>query len=295
MREGKKKLVDGYPFTFKHQRSTLHLKTASALDAEAFTQLLSEERQAKRVSAPLPSSVTPLFAKRQVLETLPKKIRFVFGTRQRSGMFDWPIEELLNTAEAHRRGACVPGVVGYGYTKTWAGLVSDFFIITELLQGYTDGYQRMLAQPEAVESVIAASFELLHSLNSNHIFHMDLWAANVMLCDHGEAPTHAIDLENCFAQEAPFLSETLGFQFGFFYNREVNKFISEARYDELTDLALTRYAGVDRARFDYAYTLSKHRDVGRKERRSFFLTGSTVLEDERPVKLSPAHLTNAVS
>lgn len=274
VRKGKKRLVDEYPFTFKHRRSTLHLKRpVIASVAQALTQLLSQERQAKRVSAPLPLGEHAVFAKRQVLETLPKKIRVARGTRKRCGMFEWPIEELVNTAEAHRRGACVPAVVGYGYTKSRLGLMDDFFIITELLQNYTDGYQWMLAQPEEVERVIAEAFELMHSLNSSGIYHMDLWAANVMMCNKGVAPTHAIDLENCFASKPLFLSETLGFQFGFFYRREIYRFINEKQYDELVMQALLAYEGLDSDRFSTVYGQVKHRDMGRKERRLLFSQG----------------------
>lgn len=269
--EKKKNLLDGYPFTFKHQRSTFHLKVPfSAPVAQAFEQLLSQENPAKRTSAPLAGSADTLFAKRQVLETFPKRVRFARGTRKRCGMYDWPIEELLNTAEAYRRGARVPAVVGYGYTKSRLGLMNDFFIITELLQNYTDGYQCIRARPEDLERVIDASFELLFSLNSSGIYHMDLWAANVMMSNDATGPTYAIDLENCFAQQTECLSETLGFQFGFFYRREVYRFITEAAYDALVEVALTAYSGVDHNRFEQVYAQSKHVDVGRKERRAFF-------------------------
>lgn len=275
MRKGKNRLVDEYPFTFKHRRSTLHLKKpVIASVVEALTQLLSQERQAKRVSAPLPLGEHAVFAKRQVLETLPKKIRVARGTRKRCGMFEWPIEELVNTAEAHRRGARVPAVVGYGYTKSRLGLMDDFFIITELLQNYTDGYQWMLAKPHEVERVIDAAFELMFSLNESRIYHMDLWAANVMMCAQGVAPTYAIDLENCFAHETEYLSETLGFQFGFFYWREVKEFIEEARYDELVAQALESYTTFDRERFLRTYEVSKHQHLGRKERRTVFAQGT---------------------
>jgi hypothetical protein len=266
-----KSLLDGYPFTFKHQRSTFHLKVPfNSVVAQAFEQLLSLNDLAKRTSAPIAGSAGSLFAKRQVLETFPKKFRFARGARKRCGMYDWPIEELLNTSEAHRRGARVPAVVGYGYTKSRLGLVKDFFIITEMLQGYTDGFQWMQSKPEEIHRVIEASFELLFSLNSNGIYHMDLWAANVMISNDGTAPTYAIDLENCFAQNTECLSETLGFQFGFFYRREVYRYITEAAYDALVESALAAYAGVDPNRFEQVYKQSKHLDVGRKERRFFF-------------------------
>lgn len=278
MREGNKKLVDGYPFTFKHQRSTVHLNApVSATLAAALAELLSLERPSNRLSAPLQAGDEALFAKRQLLETLPKKIRFTRGTRKRCGMFDWPIEELINTTEAHRRGANVPGVVGYGYTRSRLGLMNDFVIITELLQGYTDGYQWMLAKPEDVERVIGAAFELLFSLNNSGIYHMDLWAANVMMCDAGVGATFAIDLENCFAAAPQFLSETLGFQLGFFYLREVNGLVGESEYDALVDRALEACEGVNRERFDEVYQMAKHHHIGRKERRDIFVSGRVVL------------------
>lgn len=151
--------------------------------------------------------------------------------------------------------------------------MNEFFIITQLLQNYTDGYQWLLARPEEAEQVIGAAFELLFSLNSSGIYHMDLWAANVMMCNEGIAPTCAIDLENCFSATPPFLSETLGFQFGFFYRREVYRSIDEKRYDALVRQALNAYQDVDHHRFNAVYEQVKHRDIGRKERRDVFSHG----------------------
>ncbi|PPS60799.1 hypothetical protein CR917_07365 [Pseudomonas sp. BRM28] len=278
VREGKNKLVDGFPFTFKHQRSTVHLNApVSTALAATLTLLLGQERPSNRTSAPLSTGDSPLFAKRQAIETLPKRIRFTRGTRKSCGMFDWPIEELINTAEAHRRGASVPGVVGYGYTRSRMGLMNDFVIITELLQNYTDGYQWILAKPEEVERVIGAAFELLLSLNSSGIYHMDLWAANVMMCNDGVGATHAIDLENCFAAAPRFLSETLGFQLGFFYRREVGGLVGESAYDALVARALETCEGINRERFHAVYQMAKHHHIGRKERRDIFLSGRVVL------------------
>lgn len=275
MREGKKFLVDGYPFTFKHRRSTLHLKApASTAMVTAFEQLLGQNRPSNRASAPLQGVENTLFAKHQVLENLQKKLRFTRGLRKRCGMFDWPIEELINTTEAHRRGVRVPGVIAYGYTRSRLGLMNDFFIITELLQGYTDGYRWTLTFPGDVEKVITAAFELMLSLNNSGIYHMDLWAANMMMCECSTAPTYAIDLENSFAQKTYFLDETLGFQFGFFYLREIYRFITEAQYDTMVYKALEAYEGVDYKRFSQVYEVSKHRDIGRKERREIFLRGA---------------------
>ena len=121
--------------------------------------------------------------------------------------------------------------------------------------------------------MIGAAFELLFSLNSSGIYHMDLWAANVMMCNEGIAPTCAIALENCFSATPPFLSETPGFQFGFFYRREVYRCIDEKRYDAVVRQALNAYQDVDHHRFNAVYEQVKHRDIGRKERRDVFSHG----------------------
>ncbi|WP_415757140.1 hypothetical protein [Pseudomonas sp. LT1P18] len=67
--------------------------------------------------APLTSGDTPLFAKIQPLDTLKATVRVTFGKPQRNGRFDWPLEELINTLEAQRRGVQMPALQGFGYTK----------------------------------------------------------------------------------------------------------------------------------------------------------------------------------
>lgn len=60
------------------------------------------------------------------------------------------------------------------------------------------------------------------------------------------------------------------FQFGFFYHREIYRFITEARYDALVYAALKAYPAVDKSRFAKVYEESKHQHIGRKERRGVF-------------------------
>lgn len=263
-----KQLVKDFPFTYTHQRSTLHFSTPITPHvADAMKHLLNQARQDKRVSAPVLSSGCRLFAKRQPIDTFKKKIRIARGRAKRCGMYDWPIEELMNTAEAQRRGVRVPSLIAFGYTRSPVGLANDVIIITELLPDHTDGLKWVNANPHRVEHLIAKAFELLQALNSKGIIHMDLWAANVMLANTGDAPAHAIDLENCFLKAPEDLSETLGFQFGFFYHREIYRFITEARYDALVYGALNAYPAVDKSRFAKVYEESKHQHIGRKERR----------------------------
>ena len=274
MKGGCKHLVNEFSYTLNHRRSTLHFKTApAAFTTQALQRLVEQKGSSKRISAPLDCSQSALFTKRQPLDSLKKKLRVAFGGRKRKDLNDWVVEELVNTAEAHKRGARVAPLIGFGYSRDRLGLMDDFIIITGLLSGHTDGWKWVNANPKQVETLIVSAFELLRSLHQQGISHMDLWAANVMLPDELPGPAQAIDLENCFCRPTAFLSETLGFQFGFFYFREIYRFITEARYDELVDAALAEYPDIDRERFKHCYQISKHEQVGRKGRRAVFLEG----------------------
>jgi hypothetical protein len=262
-----------YPHTLRHRSTTLHLQAPIAAHTrQAFERLIEQTASAKRVSAPLQCSRSLLFTKREKLDSLKKKLRMQRGRPKRNGMYDWSLEELINTREAARRGARVPRLVGYGYSRSRFGLMQDFFLITELLSGHEDGLATVRQKPEAVHRVIAAAFELLHALHCQGVTHMDLWAANVMLPEKGQA--QAIDLENSFSGPTAYMSETLGFQFGFFYYREIYRYITEADYDAAVECALAEYfPDVQRAAFNRVYALAKHEEIGRLERREIFTSG----------------------
>ncbi|MBF8669029.1 hypothetical protein IR012_01575 [Pseudomonas putida] len=264
---------DEYPHTLRYRDTTLHLQGPIAPHTrQALEQLIEQSASAKRVSAPLACVQSQLFTKREKLDSLKKKLRMQRGRPKRNGMYDWSLEELINTREASRRGARVPRLVGYGYSRSRFGLMQDFFLITELLSGHEDGLARIRRAPEAVPQVIEAAFELLHALHCRGITHMDLWAANVMLPQQGKA--QAIDLENSFSEPSNFFSETLGFQFGFFYYREIYRYITEADYDAAVECALAEYfPDVQRAAFNRVYALAKHEEIGRLKRREIFTRG----------------------
>lgn len=263
-----------FPYTLKHHRATLHLNAELPSHSQhALEQLIERPLLAKRVSAALDCCKSALFAKREQLDSLKKKLRIQRGTPKRSGMYDWNIEELINTREAHKRGARVPGVVGYGYTRSRLGLVEDVFLITQLLTGHIDGLSLIQRNPPAVRELVRSAFELLLSLHNQGIVHMDLWAANVMLPENGGGFAQAIDLENSFNAPSAYFSETLGFQFGFFYRREVYRYITEADYDAMVEGTLADYPQLEREAFNRVFAISKHQDVGRLERRDIYLKG----------------------
>ncbi|WP_433736494.1 lipopolysaccharide kinase InaA family protein [Pseudomonas putida] len=274
-----KTLQSDYPITFIFGNTTLHLTEQPSVEArQSLEQLINKRRAQKltRASAPLASGDTPLFAKVQPLDTLKAKVRVTLGKPQRNGRFDWPLEELMNTLEAQRRGVQMPPLQGFGYTRDRLGLTQEYFILTRLLEDYIDGVQWLKRHPEHVETFILKAFELLGSLSRKDITHMDFWIGNIMVPKSTKKPLKAIDFENCFAGSTPHFSETLGFQLGFFYRREIYKFITEADYDRLVDEYLGQFCSLSRNKFDQVYRASKHEHVGRKQRRDVFLNGNLI-------------------
>ncbi|MFJ2694489.1 lipopolysaccharide kinase InaA family protein [Pseudomonas sp. NPDC087336] len=265
-----------FPCTIQNGQSTLHLNHAPSPNiSQALFELIDNRRLTKirRVSTPVVGGESSLFAKIQTLDSIKAKIRVTLGKPMRDGRFDWPVEELLNTIEAKKRGADVPATIGYGYKKSRLGITQEFFIITRLLDQHIDGLQWLERNPARVETLIKKSFAALRSLHVRRITHMDLWVANLMFEEQGNRPAKAIDLENCFHSAPQYSSETLGFQFGFFYHREIYRFITEARYDELVTTALDQYEHVNPEKFKTFFQAGKHAKIGRKERRRIFLNG----------------------
>jgi hypothetical protein len=268
-----------YPVTFVFGNTTLHLSEQPSCEARlAFEQLIKKRRAQKlnRASAPLAIGKKPLFAKVQPLDSFKAKVRVTLGKAQRNGRFDWPLEELINTHEAQRRGVEMPPLEGFGYTRNRLGLTQEYFIITRLLNDYIDGAQWLKRHPQYVETFIRSAFELLHSLSRKNITHMDFWVGNVMIPEKSQHSLKAIDFENCFAGQTAHFSETLGFQLGFFYSREIYKLITEADYDRLVDEYIRKFPDLSRRKFDEIYHPSKHEHVGRKQRRDIFLHGNLI-------------------
>ncbi|MEA5669830.1 lipopolysaccharide kinase InaA family protein [Pseudomonas sp. MH2] len=264
-----------FPHTFDHCRTTLHLQAALPTPTrEALAQVIGQASIAKRVSKPLECLHSRLFVKRERLDSLRKKWRIQRGVRKRNGLFDWSLEELINTREANLRGARVPKLKGYGYSHSALGLPEHFYLLIEHLEDHIDGYNWVMQQPQRVNELIETAFELLHSLHGRGVSHMDLWAGNLMLPVKGNQPAQAVDLENCFVTPTNHFTEVLAFQIGFFYYRQVYRFITETEYDALVEDALKRYfTNVQRDLFDRIYAIAKHQDVGRLERRDIFHSG----------------------
>nr|WP_225934001.1 hypothetical protein [Pseudomonas azerbaijanoccidentalis] len=257
----------------------MHLSEQPSVEARQALEKLIEKRRSRkltRASAPLAAGTTPLFAKVQPLDTFKAKVRVTLGKPQRNGRFDWPLEELKNTLEAQRRGVRMPPLQGFGYTRDRLGLTQEYFIITRLLDDHIDGVRWLKRNPDKVESFILDAFDLLSSLARKNITHMDFWIGNIMIPETSHKPLKAIDFENCFAGQTAHLSETLGFQLGFFYRRDIYKLITEADYDRLVYEYVGQFPGISRKKFDDVYFASKHEYVGRKQRREVFLNGTLI-------------------
>lgn len=166
---------------------------------------------------------------------------------------------------------------GFGYSKSAIGVTQEFFIFTELLTSHSNGMDWIQSPGNDVEAFIRVAFRVLKALHDKNLTHMDYWANNVMVSLTPADDHKAIDLENCFLTRSQnYTSEVLGFQFGFFYRRELYRFITEARYDELVREELNAHYSVDMAQFDGIYSLAKHEIISRRARREIFLNGTVV-------------------
>jgi hypothetical protein len=270
-------VLQSFPSTLSHRNATVFTtRSASDRAQQAIQDLIDTRHQIKdRISAPLKGMENNLFAKSQPLDSLRPKLRVTFGRAKRDGTFDWPVEEVINTLGAQKRGAPVAGLYGFGYRKSALGLIQEFFIFTEMLDGYVSGLD-WLEQARDVHRLINVSFNLLHSLHSKGVVHMDFWANNVMIDPRQPKAAKAIDLENCFLTESDYLTEVLAFQFGFYYRREIFRFVIEKEYDQMVLEELAKYQGIDRERFDAMYAASKHENISRRARREIFHKGTVV-------------------
>jgi hypothetical protein len=226
-----------------------------------------------RVSQLVENGSQKLFMKVQRIKTLPKKLRIMLGRRKRSGRFDWPVEELMNTVMAAERGIHGVRVVGFGTVKPRFGMIQEFVLLTEYLDGYLNGLQWLQKHPEKVELFVKQCMELIVRMNNDGFTHLDLWIANLMVPVNTDDAFRVIDMENVFTCKSAFNSETLGFQLGFLYRKELNRFIDEPRYDILIANFLQDRDDIDLQAFQSIYAPSKHGKYSHKKRRKVFLEG----------------------
>lgn len=228
----------------------------------------------KRVVQPLHGKESgEIFLKISPLSSIPSKVRATLAIKRRSGLYDWPLEELSNHAKAQKRTQLIPRLLGYGVIRQRNGLVSEIFLNYEHLKGWDDAYSWLKTQAKQTHEFAKAGLELILQLNRQNIYHLDLWAGNMMLNNNDISNLKAIDLENCFIGNNPHPSETLGFQFAFLYQHQLSEFIPEPLYDQFVKSCLAKVEHIEKARFNIFYEHFKHHGADRKERHLIPKTG----------------------
>lgn len=270
-------VLQSFPSILDHRKARIFLTEDTDINVELAIQDLIDSRHQlqDRISAPLQGMESDLFAKFQPLDSFKPKLRVTLGRAKRDGAFDWPVEEVINTHTAQQRGAPIANLLGFGYRKSSIGLIQEFFIFTEMLDDHVNGLQ-WLDQSRDIRGLISLSFDLLRVLHEKGIVHMDFWANNVMIQTDAPDSAKAIDLENCFLTPTDHLAEVLAFQFGFYYRREVFRFMIEQEYDQMVMEELHKYGEIDRSRFDGMYAACKHENISRRARREIFHKGTVV-------------------
>lgn len=71
------------------------------------------------------------------------------------------------------------------------------FLAYEHLDGYIHGLAWLRQQPNQATAFAQAALDLLTMLNRKSLYHLDLWAGNIMLRPDDLSMLKAIDLENC--------------------------------------------------------------------------------------------------
>lgn len=259
-----------YPYRVSY--SDLTMQMAEGISVDLLSQVHGlirgrEQIQGKsRASGMLEVESQRLFVKTSLLESWPSRLRVTFGQQRRQGGFDWAVQEVINSVEAYRRGVPTPPLKGFGCRYGSRRLVSEVFMVSEWLEGHVDGLTWLRRPNVDGEAFLRSIFALIQLMHDREVRHLDLWVANVMLDPQNPEAPKVIDLENCYIGRTDFLAETLGFQFGFLFRREVHAKLDEARYDALVEQALNAYDGLDRERFRRVYEVSKRQHIGRKER-----------------------------
>ncbi|MEK0361134.1 hypothetical protein [Pseudomonas sp. CBC3] len=242
---------------FTAQAPSTELKAALQ---RAFRELASNNRSRSTLEVQHPEN--RLFIKSSRLTGFQSRLRTTLGIERRKGGLDWEVAELLNTIRAEELQAPTARLLGFAYRKQ-LGLVSNVSLIFEFLEHYLPSHQ-WLGQQDPVP-FLRNCFTLFRELHEKRIYHLDLWAGNVMINSRHET-LRVIDFENCLHGATEHEPEVLGFMYGHFFQREINQYVDEPTYDRLVDEVMPKLC-IDPARFRHTYVISKHEKIGRKERR----------------------------
>lgn len=207
-----------------------------------------------------------IFVKTSSIESYPSRLRISFGLKRRSGAYDWPLAELRNNVRANQKTNMIPRLTGLGFARGRLGLVREVFLAFENLAGYTNGFDWVNSHPAQLERFIRAALDSLMTLNSKGIYHLDLWAGNIMFPDHSLENPKVIDLENCFIGSTAYHNETVGYQLALFYQHSLERLIPEKDYDEIIRSYMHDRRELKSKTAQEFYQHFKHNGAGRKAR-----------------------------
>lgn len=214
-----------------------------------------------------------IFVKTSSIESYPSRLRISLGLKRRSGAYDWPLAELRNSVRANQKTDMIPKLIGFGLAKGKSGLTKEVFLTFENQEDHIDGFQWAEKHPEQIDQLIRASVDSIVRLNSFGIYHLDLWAGNIMFPVDSFHNPRVIDLENCFIGPTKFHEETLGYQLALFYQHSLGNLISEQYYDEIIRSHINTKK-FKREQFQSNYQKYKHKSANRKNRFLLPLTGN---------------------
>ncbi len=239
-----------------------------AEDALRFTRKHARDN-CRRYTKVIKCGDDSLFVKSTKLSGFRSRLRCTLGVLRSKGLYDWPIEELVNNINAYEAGAPVPEVKGFGVRRNGL-LLNELILFVENLDGYVDGV-KWIKSPECnVIEFVRSAINLIVDLHDCRVYHLDLWVGNIMLDPQRPERLKAIDLENAFVGEVESVDRVLGFQFGFFYHRVVRDVLEELVYDQLVfDFIKSKSIVFDKEIFNEVYARSKVNHIGRKIRRDF--------------------------
>lgn len=227
----------------------------------AFAQTLVNERNSRPMSSRsfgrLCFGQGTYFIKTTEITQLQEQLRMTLGLQRRVGGYGWPVAEVINTSQAITRGLNTPKLCGFGYKRSRLGLIKEVFIVTDWLNEHVNGLEWLQSKKTDPKEFFEYCFQAMLEMHQKNIWHLDLWVGNVMLSPLSPNKLTVIDLENCYIGETGYTSETLGFQFGFLYYRDINKYLSEEDYDSAVSKALEGYKGIDKKRFHIFYSYCK--------------------------------------
>lgn len=209
---------------------------------------------------------TTAFVKTTSIDSYPSRLRISLGLKRRSGAYDWPLAELRNNVKASKRTDLIPTITGIGFARGRLGLVQEVFLSFENLVGYVNGLEWMKKHPEKLESFILTGLNSIRALNALGIYHLDLWAGNIMVPAGSLNSPKVIDLENCFIGTTAYHNETLGYQLGLFYQHSLGRLTTEAYYDAIVMNHIRGRSESDNEQFLSFYQFYKHNSASRKER-----------------------------